>query len=115
MCRIVSQRGPAIPGSMPTPGMQTCSFTVRRRASHRLWLSMIANGDTPMPNTLNDAIQRRYACHEFAKGKPVSADELAWVLEAGRLAPSAFGLEPWRFIVVTDAAGRAAVAQACYG
>lgn len=67
-----------------------------------------------MPNTLNDAIQQRYACHEFAEGKPVSADELAWVLEAGRLAPSAFGLEPWRFIVVTDAAGRAAVAQACH-
>ena len=67
-----------------------------------------------MPNTLNDAIQRRYACHEFAEGKPVSADELAWVLEAGRLAPSAFGLEPWRFIAVTDETGQAAVAQACH-
>jgi nitroreductase len=67
-----------------------------------------------MPSLLNHAIQQRYACHEFAGDKPVSADELALVLEAGRLAPSAFGLEPWRFIVVTDPAGRAAVARACY-
>lgn len=67
-----------------------------------------------MPSLLNHAIQRRYACHEFAGDKPVSADELALVLEAGRLAPSAFGLEPWRFIVVTDPADRAAVARACY-
>jgi len=66
-----------------------------------------------MPNMLNEAIQRRYACHEFAAGKPVPADDLTWILEAGRLAPSAFGLEPWRFIVVTDAPGRAAVARAC--
>ena len=67
-----------------------------------------------MPKTLNEAIQQRYACHEFVAGKPVSADELAWVLEAGRLAPSAFGLEPWRFIVVADEAERSAVARACY-
>ncbi|MGE5320795.1 MAG: nitroreductase family protein [Hyphomicrobiaceae bacterium] len=63
---------------------------------------------------LLDAIQQRYACREFVAGKPVPADQLALVLEAGRLAPSAFGLEPWRFIVVTDEAGRAAVAHACY-
>ncbi len=67
-----------------------------------------------MPNTLNDAIQQRYACHEFVAGKPVPADEMALVLEAGRLAPSALGLEPWRFIAVTDETGRAAVARACH-
>jgi nitroreductase len=67
-----------------------------------------------MPHTLLDAIRQRYACHEFVAGKPVSADELALLLAAGRLAPSAFGLEPWRFVAVTDAAGRAAVAHACH-
>lgn len=66
-----------------------------------------------MPNTLNDAIQARYACHEFITGKPVPTDELALVLEAGRLAPSAFGLEPWRFIAVTGEPERAAIARAC--
>lgn len=67
-----------------------------------------------MPHTLMDAIRQRYACREFVAGKPVSTDELALLLEAGSLAPSAFGLEPWRFVAVTDAAGRAVVARACY-
>jgi nitroreductase len=39
---------------------------------------------------------------------------MALLLEAGRLAPSAFGLEPWRFIVVRDDARRAAVVHACF-
>jgi nitroreductase len=68
---------------------------------------------TPMPNTLDDAIQRRYACRDFVGGLPVDAEQLALLLEAGRLAPSGFGLEPWRFIPVTDAMKRAAVARAC--
>lgn len=65
-----------------------------------------------MPHML-DAIRQRYACREFVAEKPVSADEVALLLAAGRLAPSAFGLEPWRFVAVTDVAGRAAVARAC--
>jgi nitroreductase len=62
---------------------------------------------------LLDAIGRRYACRKFVTDRALSDTELALVLEAGRVAPSAFGLEPWRFIVVPDGA-RAAVAHACY-
>ena len=67
-----------------------------------------------MQPKLLGAIQQRYACRQFAAGQPVSADELAALLEAGRLAPSAFGLEPWRFITVTDEADKAAIAHACF-
>ncbi|MHB1052876.1 MAG: NAD(P)H-dependent oxidoreductase [Thiobacillus sp.] len=67
-----------------------------------------------MQSTLLNAIQQRYACHEFSAGQSVSADELAWLQESGCLAPSAFGLEPWRFITVTDAAGKSAIARACF-
>lgn len=67
-----------------------------------------------MPPTLLDAIHKRYACHQFVAGEPVAADELALLQEAGRLAPSSFGLEPWRFVTVEDATQRAAVAHACY-
>ena len=67
-----------------------------------------------MPPALLDAIQQRFACRQFVSGQPVSAGELAVLQEAGRLAPSAFGLEPWRFITVVDQAERAAVARACY-
>lgn len=66
-----------------------------------------------MANVL-DAIQQRYACRRFVAGRAPSADELVSLLEAGRLAPSAFGLEPWRFITVVDAAQRAELARACF-
>jgi nitroreductase len=66
-----------------------------------------------MPPALLDAIRQRYACREFVPGRPVTAEELALLLDAGRLAPSSFGLEPWRFVTVEDAQ-RAAVAHACY-
>jgi len=66
-----------------------------------------------MPALL-DAIQQRYACREFVVGQAVAESDLDLLREAGRLAPSAFGLEPWRFITVTGDAERAAVAQACY-
>lgn len=64
--------------------------------------------------TLLDVIHQRYACHEYVAEQLVSAGELALLLEAGRLAPSAFGLEPWRFITVQDEIMRTAVAQACF-
>ncbi|HQT01377.1 MAG TPA: NAD(P)H-dependent oxidoreductase [Thiobacillus sp.] len=60
------------------------------------------------------AIQSRYACHDFAPDPAPSPEQLSELIEAGRLAPSAFGLEPWRFIVVTDPGERAAVAHACF-
>ncbi len=60
------------------------------------------------------AIQSRFACRDFVPGQSPSPQQLAELVEAGRLAPSAFGLEPWRFIAVTDPAGRAAIARACF-
>ena len=67
-----------------------------------------------MQQTLLEAIAARYSCRNFLPARSVSPDELRLLLEAGRLAPSAFGLEPWRFISVVDDARRKAVAQACF-
>jgi len=64
--------------------------------------------------TLLDAIHQRYACRQFVAGQTVGAGELSVLREAGRLAPSAFGLEPWRFITVTGETERASLARACY-
>jgi nitroreductase len=66
-----------------------------------------------MTTALLDSIQQRYACRQFVAQRGVSSDELKLIQEAGRLAPSAFGLEPWRFFAVPDSQ-RAAVAEACY-
>ena len=43
--------------------------------------------------------------------KPVPEDVLDRVLEAARLAPSACNFQPWRFIVVKDAATRSQLAK----
>lgn len=67
-----------------------------------------------MQQTLLDAIGARYSCRDFLSDRPVSMEELDLLWQAGRLAPSAFGLEPWRFINVVDAPLRQAVAHACF-
>lgn len=67
-----------------------------------------------MQQTLLETITARFSCRNFLPGRSVSPDELNLLLEAGRLAPSAFGLEPWRFVCVVDDARRKAVAQACF-
>ena len=46
--------------------------------------------------------------------KPVEQEKLEYVLEAARLAPSWKNMQCWRFIVVEDAAERAALAE-CMG
>ena len=58
-------------------------------------------------------ISTRYACRRFA-AQDVEYELLRAVLEAGRLAPSGFGLEPWRFLVVQETSLREQVAEACF-
>ena len=45
--------------------------------------------------------------------KPVKEEKLNEVLEAGRLAPSACNIQPWKFIVVKDKKRREKLAIAC--
>ncbi len=44
----------------------------------------------------------RYAVKKFDPAKKVSEKDLKHLLESLRLAPSSFGLQPWKFLVVTD-------------
>ncbi len=45
------------------------------------------------------AMQQRYACKRFNPEKKITEQDLRMILEAGRLAPSSFGLEHWQFFV----------------
>lgn len=63
---------------------------------------------------LLNAISKRFSCRQYTKDQ-VSEAELGVILEAGRIAPSAFGMEPWRFIVVQSPAAKEKVASACNG
>jgi len=58
-------------------------------------------------------IRNRYSCRSY-QDRPVEADKLGMILEAGRLAPSAKNMQDWRFVVVTENQTRAALARAAY-
>jgi nitroreductase len=60
------------------------------------------------------ALEFRHACRRFDETKPVSRADLDYILEAGRLAPSSLGIEPWRFIVIEDRALRRHLRAACW-
>ena len=47
-------------------------------------------------------LQRRYATKLFDPSKKVSEEDMHTLLEALRLAPSSFGLQPWKFVRVTN-------------
>ncbi len=49
-------------------------------------------------------LQWRYATKAFDPSKQVSEDDLNYILEAGRLAATSFGLQPFQIVVVTDEA-----------
>ena len=61
-----------------------------------------------------DTIRRRLSVRSY-KPDPIPEDVLNRILEAGRLAPSACNLQPWKFIVVKDPAIRQALVPACKG
>lgn len=52
--------------------------------------------------TIIEAFHFRYACKKFDPAKIVTSEDFSTILEAGRLSPSSFGFEPWKFLVVQD-------------
>ena len=50
---------------------------------------------------LIDSLQWRYATKEFDASKKISADLWSAIEDSLVLTPSSFGLQPWKFIVVT--------------
>lgn len=53
-----------------------------------------------MQEKIKHALQWRYAVQEFDTTKKLEPELLRAILDAGRLAPSSDGFEPWTFIVV---------------
>ncbi len=60
------------------------------------------------------AMQRRFACKVFDPARKLGDREFAKILEYGRLSPSSFGMEPWRFIVVTGQETKEALRPLCW-
>lgn len=69
---------------------------------------------SPMKDTILKALNWRYAGKIFDPSKKVSEDEFRTILDAGRLAPSVFGIEPWKFLVIENTETRTALRAAAY-
>ena len=65
-------------------------------------------------NDIIKALNWRYAVRVFDSTKKVSDEDVQTILESGRLAPSSFGIEPWRFIVVKNSEVRVKLRAASY-
>lgn len=65
--------------------------------------------------TILDAYQFRHACKAYDPARKISDDDFRFILETGRLSPSSFGLEPWRFVVVQEPQTRALIRDMAWG
>ncbi len=63
-----------------------------------------------MMNPVLKAIRERRSIRKFTD-EPVDEEKVTAILEAGRWAPSGLNNQPWRFVVITDPAVRATVAE----
>ena len=66
-------------------------------------------------NEVIKALNRRYATKQFDHNKKISQEDLSVLLEALRLAPSSFGMQPRKFIHVKNPETRAKLQEASYG
>lgn len=55
-----------------------------------------------MRNDFEKAMHFRHACKLFNHTKQISQEDLNFILEAGRLSPSSFGMEQWHFFIIRD-------------
>jgi nitroreductase len=60
-----------------------------------------------------ESAQRRRSVRSFA-ADPVPREDLEQIVQTAALAPSAFNLQPWRFVAVQDAARKARLAAAAH-
>jgi nitroreductase len=72
---------------------------------------MTQASDSSPEKTLSQAIKDRRATPGFFPD-PVPENDLKKILEAGLSAPSAYNLQPWRFVVVREVEQRARLRQA---
>ncbi|MDD3344156.1 MAG: NAD(P)H-dependent oxidoreductase [Sulfurospirillaceae bacterium] len=60
-----------------------------------------------------EMMNMRHACKLFNE-KKIAEDDFEFILEAGRLSPSSFGVEQWKFIVVENQAIKEAIEGAAW-
>ena len=59
---------------------------------------------------LLELAQKRCSIRKYASS-PVEDEKLAYILEAGRMAPSAVNFQPWYFVIIRQEAGRTKIQE----
>ena len=67
-----------------------------------------------MEKTFQEAMDFRHACKIFDENKKISDKDIKYILEAGRKSPSSFGMEPWKFLVITNEELKAKIRPVCW-
>jgi nitroreductase len=60
------------------------------------------------------AMDFRHACKVFDTSKKISDEDLHFILECARKSPSSFGMEAWKFLVITNEELKAKLQPACW-
>lgn len=68
-----------------------------------------------MRKTILDSYYRRFACKVFDSNRKISDEDFNLIMEAGRLSPSSFGFEPWRFLVINSSELREKIRKFSWG
>lgn len=67
-----------------------------------------------MKNEFTKVMDFRHACKVFDENKKISDEDIKCILEAGRKSPSSFGMEPWKFLLITNEELKAKLRPACW-
>ncbi len=67
-----------------------------------------------MDKTFEQAMDFRHACKVFDESKKINDEDMKYILEAGRKSPSSFGMEAWKFLVITNEELKAKLRPVCW-
>ena len=67
-----------------------------------------------MNNDFLKAMDFRHACKIFDENKRITDEQMHYILEVGRKSPSSFGMEGWKFLVITNDALKAKLRPYCW-
>jgi nitroreductase len=59
-------------------------------------------------------MNERFAAKSFDVSKKISTEDVEKIVEFGRLSPSSYGLEPWKFLVISNQELKDKLVPVCY-
>ncbi|MGM0518446.1 MAG: NAD(P)H-dependent oxidoreductase [Campylobacterota bacterium] len=61
-----------------------------------------------------EAMDFRHACKVFDENKKIPKEDMNYILEVAQKSPSSFGMEPWKFLVITNEELKAKIRPLCW-